>query len=70
MNQRITTQKQRKVIKQAKVKLYLGQDSNEKLNHFSQTAISKLMQIYNQTYSRGICPQIWNEAAMKQSSKK
>ena len=66
MDHPITMSELQAAIKQLKKKKSPGPDNitNEMLQHLGSTALSKLLAIYNLSWSKGEVPQCWKEARM------
>lgn len=66
MTTEITSEELRKAIQQLKKKKSPGPDgiTNEMIQHLGNTALQKLLDIFNQSWKTGQVPQCWKEATM------
>ena len=66
MSQRLTLNELQTVLRQLKTKKSPGPDgaNNEMLTHLGNSAMCKLLDIYNHSWTQGLLPQIWREAVM------
>lgn len=66
MDSRLTLHEVQAALRQLKTKKSPGPDgiTNEMLTHLGNTAMCKLLDIYNYSWKQGQLPQIWREATM------
>ena len=66
MQKNLTIDELKKAIKKLKKKKAPGPDNitNEMIQHLGNTALQKLLDIYNLSWNKGELPQIWKEAKM------